>query len=515
MKFTVNLFCKLLVLWLFFMLWFSNTSANESYFKEISFTTSAEWISADKILINEEISGSDYSIAFQWWPVWMSEQVQLSRKYHKLEIENGDLASLPTTVHDTFYKVKVVLYIENESKKISPYSLVYIPPIPQEITSQIQEYLYQDINFQVDWNENTLLFSTTPINMDLFDPQDNVELYGRIVFWSVKNPYEVVYTPYNLITSSEYKYYNELSTTWVTDSPEWIQDGDFFAKMYIKWNINGVPFFWKTSRIKTELTLADTKNITIPDGITVLAMGQSNMLGSRKSITGDKTMNPKVFIQNQKTQEWEIADLSNIEHFPLRASYNSNNLAFHFSKRLQEETGKNIYLILSAKWWHSIRYWSIWDWASPGFQYFLKDAHESNIEHIDILLWHQGESDNRMSNARYSFEFDRLLKNIKSSPFWKEPFVTIVWELAETEWWLYNQNTFFDTLNNDTRPWTTISPIAKLPTVDTLHFSWESLVEIGYNYFWDSFIWLLQTCESNMLPNALMDINHIQTCSKN
>lgn len=505
----------LFIVLFFFSVGLLNASADEVYFNKIEFTASDEWILPNKIFINEDIVGKSYSVAFQWWPLGMSEQVQISNKYSRRDVRNGDFSFLPTTINDTLYKVKVIVYPTNASQIISPYSLVFLPPDSNSIATQIETYLKQQTNFQVDTNGNTLLFSTDPIDVDSFGNDHNVELYGRVVFWSKYNPFNVVYTPYNLLTTNEYQDYNELSTTWVVDTPDWAKEGEFLTKMYIKWKINNTPFYGATSRIKTQLTFADQESNIASDGITVLAMGQSNMLGSRKAITGDKTKNSKVFIQNRITQEWEVADLSNIEHFPLRAQYNSNNLAFHFSKRLQEETGKDVYLVMSARGGHSIRYWSIWEGASPGYQFFLKEAHDSNIENIDILLWLQGESDNLMSEANYTFEFDRLLGRIQSSPFWKKPFVTIVWELAETQLGLYGQNTFFRTLNSDVRPWTTVSPTANLPTVDGLHFSGESLVEIGYNYFWDSFIGLLETCESNPLPQSLLDISQTQGCVNN
>lgn len=237
--------------------------------------------------------------------------------------------------------------------------------------------------------------------------------------------------------------------------------------------------------------------------ILVVAAGQSNMGGSNNDNSGDSSTNAGVFMFNWSGAANPAGDNTWIPSqpgvFPMaNEGSNPSNIAHWFCRRLREETGRLVYLVLRFHGSTDIVEWT------PGFQEFDRfvalDGHVTDAlqtpemagkTHADVVLWHQGENDTDAggnTTSNYRTQFIEVYNRFRFSDWCGTNTPFISGELAK--------NTNFDDRND------VISNLhrSNLPYVITAksddlqidssgnHFTGAALKELGYNRYFDAYL---------------------------
>ncbi|MCK5123495.1 MAG: hypothetical protein KAQ87_05125 [Candidatus Pacebacteria bacterium] len=210
---------------------------------------------------------------------------------------------------------------------------------------------------------------------------------------------------------------------------------------------------------------------------TIVAMGQSNMVG-RDGAGDDKTADNRVRAWNGST--WVIADLSST---PFADNY--NNIAFHFAKKIAEEQNREVRIILEAENGRPIS-----DWVPSSATHYAgmqTQITNSGTTKIDVVLWHQGESNNGSSNTAYAADLQLLIDQLRSETEISSTTPIVMGELIVGA--LDGQNAVFENIHNYiTDPYVTVARAKFLADKgDNLHFSGPSLVTLGQERYLAAF----------------------------
>lgn len=196
-----------------------------------------------------------------------------------------------------------------------------------------------------------------------------------------------------------------------------------------------------------------------------------------------------------------------------------NNFAFHLAKRIQEETGRDVYLVLLAVPATAIDRWltaanggtgettNNYEDPAPSaatrekLQLLVEAALASSVmtaagkTKIDLFAWHQGESDNSRGYDAYLEDARVFVNQVKAEAWWGPASKFVAGEMSYTGdyddsiavWrYLYASGTIENfALASSAEIPTTINEYAT--TGDTTHFSGAGLVTFGYERYWNAY----------------------------
>lgn len=242
------------------------------------------------------------------------------------------------------------------------------------------------------------------------------------------------------------------------------------------------------------------------DTIYVVLAGQSNAWGATPAFQGDTTSSP--FVQAWDGAAWVRAEIGN-EPFrtpannPSSSSYdNSNCLGLHFCKKLAEESGNVVRLILNVADGNTIANWIP---ASDANYVDLEDQiGDGGVDKVDIFLWHQGEADNAQTESWYTLKFDTLKMQLRAETWFQTTTPIVVGGLLPggTQ---SNQTTTLEKFDYDDDVWVAYSTSEDLVNngTDNLHFHGTSLVEFGAERYWQAYLSLpLRHTERGWAPTS-------------
>jgi len=197
------------------------------------------------------------------------------------------------------------------------------------------------------------------------------------------------------------------------------------------------------------------------------------MVGSKATGGGDLTVNNKVFFWNG--QKWEVAD----PNLASMGGVDHNNIAFHFAKQLQVDTGDNVRIVLDAVGSRAISEWVDSGTTSTRYASAMSELTCSSVTTVDYVLWNQGESDDARSNADYATDFNTLMSQLRAESTISATAPMIVGELREGG--EDAQNVVFDDLATYiTDQYVYTATCKELADVgDNIHYTGASIVTIG------------------------------------
>ncbi|MGH6922224.1 MAG: DUF2793 domain-containing protein [Propylenella sp.] len=222
----------------------------------------------------------------------------------------------------------------------------------------------------------------------------------------------------------------------------------------------------------------------------VVAGGQSNMLGADSATDGSKTGHAGFFAWDYSAEEFNLAALG-ANPFNTAAS-DPNNLAFHFCKRLAEETGRAVYLVLYAVDGSSISGWNSTHF--PVLDGYVNDAIASpeliaaGLTQADVMLWHQGEADEATAAATYRSGLETLIASARAADWGSARMPFVAGELfrgADKD----EQNGTLRRMASDGKDlYLALASSTALTSVgDAVHFNGASLVTLGAERYYAEF----------------------------
>lgn len=253
--------------------------------------------------------------------------------------------------------------------------------------------------------------------------------------------------------------------------------------------------------IPENITLENINLTYLPDytkPIVIAASGQSNMRGIN-AIGGTFKANPNVKVWCSTSQggvyKFQTVDLSTTTYYQPADTASStfgggsNNLAVAFCHRIQELTGRPVYLIMDSMGNRAIS-----DWLNNGPRTVALDAAIQSglsalgLNAIDCFLWHQGEND--ATNTTYHDDFNALIADYRSRSWmkWDTPVIAGMQATTNASYndinklWYRLSLTVKDSYGAvaEGSDYINVADTHGLTVVDGAHFSGDSLFELGY-----------------------------------
>lgn len=237
--------------------------------------------------------------------------------------------------------------------------------------------------------------------------------------------------------------------------------------------------------------------------ILVLASGQSNMVGAGTG--GTFRVDDRVKIWRYDTGQFVTVNI--LPHpVPLEKPVGDvgpdatigdggeNNLACAFAHRLNIETGRPVYLVVSAKGNKNLDEWISAGTASPMYA-LLKSTIEAAMvgldkPTVDYFLWSQGENNQANSQAVYAAKLATFLAQLRAEDWFNQwtPFITNQLIQPYPGGGGAGVIAAQTALNTDTDPYTCCALSTSLTsgTAD-VHFDGASLWELGFNRYWEAY----------------------------
>jgi hypothetical protein len=216
----------------------------------------------------------------------------------------------------------------------------------------------------------------------------------------------------------------------------------------------------------------------------MIGTGQSNMVGATGVGGGDTTVNDRVFAWDSVAGGWVVATLGVA---PFAAT--GNNLLFHAGKRVQEATGKDVYLILVAQGGQPIARWdaddatpTLWNRIITEVPAALAAAGKNKV---DRVLWHQGETDNATGVISYRDTLIKVKNQMRAQSWWSDRNTYMLCgEMAQDTKNAFANQILGVRLAAEIDPEITVVSSYGIPIVpgDEIHFSGLGLVEYGGRY---------------------------------
>jgi len=253
--------------------------------------------------------------------------------------------------------------------------------------------------------------------------------------------------------------------------------------------------FFQTGDTPTEsnfIDLIDSSTVTVltPRTLTILAMGQSNMCGHYGG-GGDYTTNANVTVWNGTA--WVTADLMQNPFLAqdLYGTAPNNNSAFHFCKKLQEETGLSIRLLTSFHTGRPISWWV--PSSGTGYADALTKIAASGTTKIDIVLWDQGEGNTGSAVVDYAADFNLLVSQLRGEASISNTVPILCAQMKDGTAY-DNMNAFYNNIHRYvTDEYVNVAQTSEL-AIDggandplAVHFSGTSQVTIGRDRFWQAY----------------------------
>lgn len=218
--------------------------------------------------------------------------------------------------------------------------------------------------------------------------------------------------------------------------------------------------------------------------ILVVSDGQSNSDGGQGGDGGNQTTNSHVFAWDGSG--WVVATLGNAPF--VTDSPTRNNPGFNFCKRLQEETGDDVYLVQCAQAGTGI---AAWDYPS-GAQWQVLDTSVTDAlaspemtgkDHVDYFLWFQGEANPTMTT--YKQKFLELRDACINSGWMTTSTPVIAGEIIDDD--NLTKAALIELLVDGNRDWFNIAWTGGLEIAGNgPHFTGPSYVTIGRERFYDA-----------------------------
>ena len=247
----------------------------------------------------------------------------------------------------------------------------------------------------------------------------------------------------------------------------------------------------------SDLTLSDGGGtVTLPGGggltgpLTVVASGQSNAWGASAPFQGDTTSSANVTVWNGSSFIRARIGVAPFRVFANNTSAhgydNSNNFALHFCKKLAEESGRPVRLILNVADGNAINTWV--PSTATNYVALQNTITAASVTKVDVFLWHQGEADNANSANYYRLKFDTLKQQLRSQTWFPATTPIIVGGLLPNSGYAF-QDATLASFNYSYDPWVACASAEGLSNngIDIVHFSGSSLVTLGKERYWAAY----------------------------
>jgi hypothetical protein len=205
------------------------------------------------------------------------------------------------------------------------------------------------------------------------------------------------------------------------------------------------------------------------------------MVGSNKDTTGQRLEDDEVtvWVDGFKTSRLYEEPY----RIPTQTFSAPNNMCHWFAIRAHEELERPVEIAFRARDGGSIVLWAdggeVWEpLVEIGNAAFSADAP------ADVILWGQGETDHNMPVAEYEASFRDTIDRLKAHDWVSDDAPVLVMELAQNG----ARSNMNQLHSNWSGPdfWTASS--ANLFTDDAIHFTGQSLQELGYERMWDAWV---------------------------
>lgn len=234
----------------------------------------------------------------------------------------------------------------------------------------------------------------------------------------------------------------------------------------------------------------------------VVLSGQSNAQGAAQDgLGGTYRINPKVKVWDNSTGTFKVADMENEAYFTTTGNPIGNgnqNIGVSFAHRLQEQTGRDIYVIVAAQGGQPIS-----EWVGSGTSSTIYAGMETVIQAqltalgktgIDFFLWSQGENDATRATGEYRRDLGTFIEQLRAEPWFPAdtPFIAAQ---ACPSW---SQTTRRDYMNEElstitkrSDPYLFVASSTGLTgdgdvAFENIHYGNASIEALGYTRFWNA-----------------------------
>jgi|GEM_PF-3978622 len=234
---------------------------------------------------------------------------------------------------------------------------------------------------------------------------------------------------------------------------------------------------------------------------TILAMGQSNMVGRDNSFSGTYDVTRKISAWDDVNNKWVAAQVGQ-EPFLEGTTTNSTNFALEFARRFEEKKGHlydEIRIIFSAQGATSINQWVGSGTSSTMYADAMSQVANAGVNEIDVVLFHQGEADEDGSGtgydtaATYEAALDTLVTQLRAEPQIANTVPIIFGELAPAleGGIMADRNDVITTKFNDGDNWTGYADATGTTLLpDNVHFDTSSIITLGRERYWQAYLTL-------------------------
>jgi len=249
---------------------------------------------------------------------------------------------------------------------------------------------------------------------------------------------------------------------------------------------------WReVSRSKNQVRNKESSRI-----FTILAMGQSNMVGRDNTFSDTYDVNRKISAWDANAGAWVSAEVGQ-EPFLEGTTTNSTNMALEIARKLEQERGHlydEIRIVLSAQGATSINQWVGSGTASTMYADAMTQLTNAGVGFVDLILWHQGEADQNGSGTGYDTQatylagLDALIAQLRAEPNIGRNVPFIAGELLQGGA-MSDRNDAISTLFSNADEWTGVATSQGVgDTGDNIHFNTTGLKLMGQERYWEAYL---------------------------
>ena len=245
--------------------------------------------------------------------------------------------------------------------------------------------------------------------------------------------------------------------------------------------------------------------VPLEDPIFILAQGQSNIAGILSNFGTNSEANPDVYILNNapdpsgstanpNTFTWDTWVPKTDPIQILNSARNPPHAVFQFAKKLQEETNREVRVVVNAKSSVSITEFvtvanggsgTMWDELSP-----ILTAANIPAGAIDFHIWGLGETDSLNGENPLTWfkpRFELVRSQVEGLSETSNNLVTATLEQLATPAGVDAMNTYWNTLKTDTSgKYVVIECQNETPYADNIHYSAAAAINIGQVLLWNA-----------------------------
>ena len=232
------------------------------------------------------------------------------------------------------------------------------------------------------------------------------------------------------------------------------------------------------------------------DIITIIAMGQSNMVGHDGG-GGDLSTNALVKTWNETAVGWVLADpaasSAATKMFP-EYTPNNNNIAFHFAKQMAEVYGDSVRLLYEAHNGRHIGEWINNGEANDWYADMESQIAAASVTEVDVILWHQGEANSiqffsSTTNELYADSVGMLIDSLRAEIWTSGTTPFIGGEMTNDRTDNYQNGVYSNMEMFFGSPYIAVAALKDLPTESgsEVHFDGSSLQLAGRQRYWAAY----------------------------